>query len=396
MSAPDYGPMREADLPAVTRIIAHAFAGTRDGAEKWLRETGLDFMRVLRRADGSTPACLMRIPMGQFFGGLSVPMLGIAAVGVAPEARGAGLARLLMTAALREARAGGFALSALYASTQSLYRKVGFEQAGYRFVHRMPVHRIDPASDAPTLVPLGPEDWDAIKDCGRTAAARFNGNLDRGEYVWSRVGKRRDTEFAPFGLRGASGGVEAYLFLNQERDADSGRHDLVLSDCAWRTPDGARALLAFLASFGSMANDAVMHGGPTHPLSPYTGLQITRTTLHEVWMLRVVDVALAMSARGFPRGLEAQFTLAVRDNDLPENDGVWAVRVQDGRAQAHRAALPSPRHMACCVRGLAMVYAGLATPTQAAAAGLVEGDAASLEALDGVFHGGTPWMSDFF
>jgi predicted acetyltransferase len=388
--------MHEGDMPAISRVLHHAFAGTREVVAAWVRESGLEHMRVLRRGDGSTPACLLRIPMGQFFGGRSVPMLGIAGVGVAPEARGGGLARRIMTDALREARGEGFAVSALYASTQRLYRKVGYEQAGFRFVHRLPVHRIDAPAGAAGLVPLEPAAWGVIKECGRAMAARFNGNLDRGDYIWRRVGKRRDTEYAPFGLVNASGGVDAYLFLHQERDAQTGRHDVLLSDCAWRTPEGARALLAFLGAFGTTANDVVMHAGPTHLLASLTGLQVTRTSLQELWMLRIIDVPLALSARGYPESLSVEFTIGVRDNDLPENDGVWAVRVRDGRAEVRPAPGPGPRHIAGCVRGLAMLYTGLATPAQAAGIGIIEGDAGSLEALDGVFHGGVPWMADFF
>src|ERR1043166_2690224 len=89
-----YGPMTEADLPAAVRMIVHAFAGTEEGTRDWLRAAGMKSVRVVREhgKPGAAAGCLLRIPMGQYFGGRSVSMLGIAGVAVAPEARGRGLA----------------------------------------------------------------------------------------------------------------------------------------------------------------------------------------------------------------------------------------------------------------------------------------------------------------
>ncbi len=63
-------------------------------------------MRLLREG-GTDVACALRVPMGQFFGGRSVAMMGVAGVAVAPEARGRGLATRVMQEVLREAREEG-------------------------------------------------------------------------------------------------------------------------------------------------------------------------------------------------------------------------------------------------------------------------------------------------
>src|SRR5204863_3657876 len=103
----------------------------------WLNKAGRENVRVLR--EGREPiACLLLLPMGQFFGGRPVPTVGVAAVGVAPHLRGRGAAARVMSSALREIRAAGTPLSALYPATQVLYRKVGYEQAGGRFEITIP------------------------------------------------------------------------------------------------------------------------------------------------------------------------------------------------------------------------------------------------------------------
>ena len=55
-------------------------------------------------------------------------MLGIAAVAVAPEHRGSGIGSRLLRVTLQEGRERGFPLSCLYASTQPLYRRLGFDR----------------------------------------------------------------------------------------------------------------------------------------------------------------------------------------------------------------------------------------------------------------------------
>src|SRR4051812_31444593 len=124
-----YEPMRRDDLDELGAILGGSFAFPALETEPWLAGAGFENVRVVRdrkRALG----CLLLIPMGQFFGGRSLPMVGIAGVGVGLSDRGRGVARFLMAEALREIAARGFALSTLYPATQTLYRAVGYERAG--------------------------------------------------------------------------------------------------------------------------------------------------------------------------------------------------------------------------------------------------------------------------
>ena len=70
--------------------------------------------------------------MRQWWGGRQLPMAGVSSVRVAPEDRGRGIGRLLMTALLDEIAARGYPLSALYPATMPLYRSLGWELAGVR------------------------------------------------------------------------------------------------------------------------------------------------------------------------------------------------------------------------------------------------------------------------
>src|SRR5690349_11066236 len=68
--------------------------------------------------------------MLQYWHGRPVRMAGVGGVKVAPEARGRGVGRALMTALLKEIAGRGYPLSTLYPATENLYRSLGWELAG--------------------------------------------------------------------------------------------------------------------------------------------------------------------------------------------------------------------------------------------------------------------------
>ena len=72
----------------------------------------------------------------QWWGGLEVPMVGIAGVATAPEARGRGLVRDLLALALTDAPQP---LSVLYPTAPAIYRRLGWEIVGTLDTTRVPI-----------------------------------------------------------------------------------------------------------------------------------------------------------------------------------------------------------------------------------------------------------------
>ena len=96
--------------------------------------------------------------MRQGWCGRAVPMAGVSSVMVAPEDRGRGVARRLMTALLDEVAARGHPLSALYPATMPLYRSLGWELAGLRETAVIPARSLrDPAPPDPVVPTAGPD-----------------------------------------------------------------------------------------------------------------------------------------------------------------------------------------------------------------------------------------------
>ncbi|HMN41585.1 MAG TPA: GNAT family N-acetyltransferase [Phycisphaerales bacterium] len=396
-ATPMYGPARESDMPALVRLMHHAFASTPEVETQWLRPN-FEHFRVVRDREGGAPSsCLLRVPMGQYFGGRAVSMLGIAGVAVAPEARGKGSARWMMARAMEEAREDGFALSTLYASTQGLYRQVGYEQGGYRCATRVLPYRIDVRAREPMVRHLSEADEPAVRACYDAFAPRFAGALARGEYCWKRTRQFRDKSYHGFGIDGPGGTLEGYVFLVQSRAGALGDGiEVEVSDLVFSTARAGRRLLGFLADFSTTTKEIALTGAPmNHALSLLTSHHDT-ISHREVWMLRITDIARALTERGYPRAVSAAVRLDVHDPVVRANDGSWTLSVEHGRAEVKREATARPA-ITATINGLAAVYSGMYTATQAAGLGWVEGDRGALKAGGAVVGGGgVPWMGDFF
>ncbi|MFM9956477.1 MAG: enhanced intracellular survival protein Eis [Phycisphaerales bacterium] len=396
-----FGPPRDPDdIPAIARLLNLAFTSPTDQIEPtFLRVVGMDQVRVARAesapADAPPEACLARLPMGQYFGGKSVPMLGIAAVAVAPEARGKGLGLSLMRETVREMRREGVALSCLYPSTQALYRQVGYEQAGHRFRYELDLARLGVTERALTVRPLTDADEPAVRACQRRFAAMNDGMLDRCELLWKRTRSwRGSTSTGWIFAQSDTAEPEGLVLLRQTMDAASFRIDLSLTDLAFTTARAGRRVLGFLADFGSMARGVEFFAGPVHPIVHLMPQQVFKSEFKFHWMLRLIDAPAAMTARGWPAGTRAEVSLQINDDLLPENHGVWRLRIADGHASLERT--DTAPECELDIRALACFYAGFLSVPQARLVGIVGGSDKALAQLASAFPPGCAGMNDMF
>lgn len=348
---------------------------------------------------GGVPAgAAMVHDMRQYWLGQPVAMAGIASVKVAPEHRGRGTGRLLMTEVLRLAHERGYPLSALYPATMPLYRSLGWELAGgkHRFTiparsllvlrqpdeaargggagHRdVPVRRATPA-DAATVI-------EVIGDSHR--AARDAGPLTWDEEPLARWLARPDL----YSYLAGDDGFAAY------RWTDGG---LWVERVHARTPQTLRALWAVIASHCSTADTV---SGWIDPRDPFWWLTTERDatlTSRRMWMLRVVDAAAAIAARGFPPGLSASVPLEVHDTSRPANAGRWQLTVEGGRGSLiQNGSVTSPSPLTLGARGLAALYAGIPVESLRLS-GLVSGGTPDGDASLTAAFAATPYMVDDF
>ena len=80
--------------------------------------------------------------MRQWWHGRSLTMAGVAGVKVAPEERGRGVGRAMMTGLLQRIAERGYPLSVLYPATSTVYRSVGWEVAGGQYQVKVPARAL--------------------------------------------------------------------------------------------------------------------------------------------------------------------------------------------------------------------------------------------------------------
>jgi predicted acetyltransferase len=378
------------DLEALAPIVGWAFGGGTTRALDWLRAAGLAQVRIAS-VGGVISGGLVEIPMGQWFGGQSVPTLGLAGVAIAPEARGHGVGLELLRRTLRSARERGIALSTLYPSTFGLYRKAGYELAGSFCRFTLQLRQLARSSRTLPVVSLGEEWHSGMEGAYRQVARQHAGYLDRGPYVWNRVRRPELEPARAYGVLGAEG-LEGYLYVRMTTPARMPL-ELTLSDFVVQSGAALSSLLGFLADHSTTAERAVWSGGPADARLLGVPERVVRTTVEDYWMLRLLDVRGALLGRGYPE-LDAALDLEVADEFLPENSGVYPLVVQGGVARLESTA--SGRRARLSVGALAALYSGFVSPRQLLVTGQLEADDRALAALGALFAGPAPGLADFF
>jgi predicted acetyltransferase len=386
----EYRPALEGDLPILASILSWAFGSFGVDAEPWLRGAGLDNVRVYER--GGTPVgCLLFIPMAQFFGGRSVQMVGISGVAVAPEMRGTGVAKALMRSAVEELSGRGVALSALYPTTRRLYRSVGYEPAGTYSELGIPMRDLAGEASSLPVRRLGPDDEAGVRALYRDRAIRRQGHLDRGAYSWRRVLEPREGSARAF-VVGEPGAIEGYAIFYEKPTAARLHYDLIVTDLVASTERAYRSLFSLLGQHATLGESVVLLTGPGDPVvQRLPDGHFKGGGVHH-WMTRIVDVAAALSARGY-RTSDARLEMEVRDDVLRRNAGRWVLAIRDGRGHVERGGGGS---LSLDVRGLAPLYTGHASARDLSAQGLLSADETTLAVADAVFEAWAPWMPDFF
>jgi GNAT superfamily N-acetyltransferase len=412
----------EAQLDLGQRAFGIYSAGQRAG---WSYVAGLRAGQglFLGAFVGGVPAGAAMIhDLRQWWLGRAIPCAGVASVKVAPEYRGGGIGRRLMTALLDAVADRGYPLSALYPATMPIYRSLGWELAGGKYEATIPARSLrtfvppDAAAQAGGALAGGPgafgtgvagaqaaEPEIRRADSGDTAeviavigrahqAARDAGPLTWDEGPAGQWLSRPDL----YSYLAGDDGFAAYRWSGE------GHANLLVERVHAATPQALRALWSVIASNSSVARTVTALTAPNDPFWWLTAERDATITKRSMWMLRVVDGPAAIAARGFPPAVSVSVPVEIHDRARPANSGHWQLTVADGKgALIENGAVGSGEPSASALpltvgaRGLAALYAG--TPVAALRlSGLASGGAPDDDAaLDAAFAA-TPYMVDDF
>lgn len=384
----------ESDLSSLLTIRERSFGPLRTGEEEWWREvtrSNLDG-RMLAVADRDERMLGVGRIHGyeQVWGGRHLRMGGIAGVYVEPSARGRGVASLLMRAAISRMEELGDVVSALYPTTATLYRGVGYEVVGSQPRQTYAAHALRDLralAGGARPVPARPGDAERIHELMREHQVRhaLSGPKLPSVETWRRqLEKRSRIHYL------TEDGFVAYSLANDT---------LTVEELVARDPETAAALWGVVGSGSSAAPTVRTYLDPRDPVRLVLGSLPDAEVSEHQWMLRLVDLGGAVVGRGFPAHVTARARLAVTDPDSPPSDGLWELEVDEGRGMASRLGPAAygdeggTAHVG--PRGLAALWSGW-TMSRLRQAGLAQGGSASDDtALDAIFAC-TPYMTEYF
>jgi predicted N-acetyltransferase YhbS len=326
--------------------------------------------------------------MRQWWHGRAVRMAGVGGVKVAPEQRGRGTGRALMTELLRVIADRGYPLSVLYPATAPLYRSLGWELGGGLYRAVIPARSLASLlpADGPAQVLAGPP---GLRRAGPGDAADVIDVISAVHESARHCGPA--TFDAATFRRWWLSDENIFCYLTADGFLAYGWHDehreLSVRMALAGSAEATRVLWSTVGSHAPLATQVRAVVSPGDPAAWLTREPDLGLVSCWSWMLRVLDAPAAIASRGFPAAAGLAARLQIDDAQFPANAGHWAFEVSGGRGALTRAAPQgSPGgQVRLGARGFAALYAGVPMATLRCAGLAAGGDAGADEALDTAF-----------
>jgi predicted acetyltransferase len=377
------------DAQQIKTLDAQCFIGSESDGSTYVEHVGTENFRLLCQSDQIIGG-LAILPMGQWWGGQRVSMAGIASVGILPEHRGGGSAIFMMRSAVQEMYHSGVAASVLYPATQRLYRKAGYEQGGTHCAWTIRTDQIGGIGRSLPITPMTP-DPKILMSTYATYAAQHNGLGDRHRSIWRQKLHQRDDQPLYGYWIGAPDHPQGYIVFTQHRDKGEGI--LTIRDWTATTVEAAQTLWSFLHGHRSQIDRIRWYSGAFDPMLPLLPEQSAHMTDIDHWMLRIINVPLALEQRGYPLHVAGELHFRVEDTVIDANSTSFVLTVQNGKGTVK----PGGRgDLTLSVGALASLYAGLHSPQYLKWLGWLEGADDQVAIAAPLFAGPPSWIPDFF
>ena len=341
----------------------------------------------------------------QWWYGRALPMAGVAGVKIAPEARGRGVGRALMTGLLSAMSERGYPLSVLYPSALRFYRALGWEQAGGTYHAEIPGRALTAllAPDPEVMSPDGllEAGGGTLRRAGSADAERVLAVLAAANAATRDCGP---CTFDVASVRSDLAGDDHFSYLADDGFLSYywGRDPEVIEVITLRAASArtAAALWRVVGSHSEQARTVRACVGPRDPIGWLTaGRDDVETVLRYRWMLRVLDPVAAVAGRGFPSCTEVSVPLRLADAAQAANAGCYTLTVAGGTGRLVKTGSAGdgapPEAVALGPRGFAALFAGVPMATLRVAGLAVGGDEVAHAKLDSAFAC-TPFMLDTF
>ena len=357
-----FEPANTDDAEAVARLWCDAFPGDRTVAQRVRtletggRYGGIETVCTARDGRGELAGACKAYRMVEYIAGAPMPMMGLAAVAVAPSFRRRGVGARLCSEVIRASADRGDAVSVLYPFRPAYYERLGWGLVGSLHEHLFRTAELGPfdaGEGDPVRAASAEIDGPAIADCYQRVTRVANGPIRRDRAVWrhrllgEQLGVRPPGEDSLGGKAGDpglsavvydDGGVTGYALVRYAKASAPERSTLQVRELLAENEVAYRGLLAHLASQRDQWPHALHHARPGERFGdrlrdprppgyrPARSLYFPTARVVRGPMLRVLDVASALRLRPLGGG-PARYRIEVRDPQRRENEGPWSVEV---------------------------------------------------------------------
>ena len=330
-----------------------------------------------------------------YFGGVPLPICGVAGVTVAAEHRGQGILTPLFASLLRNAKQRGALISTLFPSALRIYRKFGYEAIAEYVTVEVPstvLAAVRPGTMRTRRATSA--DFDGIRGVYDSWARQQNGPLSREGVSFTATAEDFISSFT-----GVTVAVEAdgtiCGFVSWSRGHGFGEGGSIkVADLLATSADAYRALLSVIGSFASITALVKIDT---------SGDDLGRLFLPSIqwkviesypYMLTILDVPESLNRRTYPSGMTATLPFAVEGSFLADNDGGYELTVAAGRAKCASA---DRGDRTFTPHGLALLYAGTQSCANLRMAGHLSGGDRSQDLdWDALFGGRQQHIRDHF
>lgn len=387
--------LTDADRDANHQIGAEAFGYSSDRQPSPLPPAGGP---VLGAFDGDRLTAKIRAHdyRTHLPGGRSLPTFGVASVAVQAEARGRGLLTPLFAAGFDRARQLGQPISTLFPTAAGIYRRFGYEVVGSLELRELPIPALANVKEPQgiSLRRATGDDLDAVRELYAAWASEKFGPLTRtgpAMPIWSEdyfTGESTVTL-----AMDTAGRVVGSVRWTRGAGYDPSSSVIDVEDLIALSADAARALWRMLGSFGSVSGRVevefpagddtlgVLPGEPAPPIREHR------------YMLALLDIPAALSARRGVPGLTAQLPFGVTGGFADGVDGRYVLDATGDEMHCGRA--DSGAGPTFHARGLAALYGGAQRCAALRAGGLLDGPADQDAVWDALFNVPTQ-IRDYF
>lgn len=324
------------------------------------------------------------------------PCAGVAGVATAPEERRRGHTGRLLRELCDELIGQGIFLSLLYPSRASFYRRFGWAICSERRVYSGPPLCFQPfARLRGRFEPVGPDSVDELNAIYTQALRGRFGPIVRSADWWRQHvlsgWRQRFDGYIWRDERGQGRSYVIYRLVEKEGKWALRCRDIVALDPAARTQ-----LFRFIADHETQIAEASFPAPPDAPVNLLFEDPLT-CVVEPGPMLRLLDVAGALGAYRPPGDISGRLTVAVADDWLHHNGGVYELEAAGGALSCRRLPGGAEADLACDVRVLTQIFSRYLRPRTAATFGVLEARSRPALALaERIFGGLAPFSADYF